>query len=67
MHAGVAGPKCEICEKRFESKTALTTHFNSQHERKNDRFRCKFCPFHSYYNEAVWQHEKKCSEKTVEK
>ena len=30
MHAGVAGPKCEICEKRFESNTALTTYFNSQ-------------------------------------
>ena len=63
LHTGLAGPKCEICGTKFASSRASKAHFLSLHERKNDRFKCKYCDFTTYYPAGVWSHEKKCLKK----
>ena len=44
VHEGKKPFKCEICEKNFANKTALTKHTATVHEEQKS-FKCEICDY----------------------
>ena len=38
----------------------IQVHFETAHERKEDRYKCPFCNFTAHYARAVYNHKEKC-------